>query len=463
MSRATEDVSRVRMYTGPAIMYSINLSVLIIMVVTAMLSVNVRLTVLVLTPLPLLAVSIYYVNSIINKRSEIIQAQLSNLTSIAQESFSGIRVLKSYVQEAPTNAFFNNESEDYKQKSLDLARVNALFHPLMVALIGLSTIITIYIGGMGVIEGSITAGNIAEFVIYVNMLTWPVASIGWVASIIQRAAASQKRINEFLDTEPNIVNPTTAPLVLKGGVEFKNVSFTYPHTGIEALKDVSFSILPEQKIAIVGRTGSGKSTIASLLERLYDINNGEILIDGQDIKKVNLLELRRQIGYVPQDVFMFSDTVANNIAFGDHQMDKAKIEHAALMADVLNDVNNLPQKFDTMLGERGVNLSGGQKQRLSLARALIKEPQIILLDDCLSAVDATTEKTILNHLDTYLKDKTAIIITHRISSLLDFDQILVLDEGVIVEQGNHNELMKAKGVYYDLYTKQELESKKMAV
>jgi len=456
MSRATEDVSRARMYVGPAIMYSINLTVLIIMVVTAMLSVNVRLTVLVLTPLPLLAISIYYVNSIINKRSEIIQAQLSNLTSIAQESFSGIRVLKSYVQETPTNNYFSKESEDYKIKSLDLARINALFHPLMVALIGLSTIITIYVGGMGVIAGSITAGNIAEFVIYVNMLTWPVASIGWVASIIQRAAASQKRINEFLNTEADIVNPTTAPLTLKGGVEFKNVSFTYPHTGIEALKKVSFSILPEQKIAIVGRTGSGKSTIASLLERLYDVSNGEILIDGQDIREVNLLELRRQIGYVPQDVFMFSDSVANNIAFGNHQMDRSKIEHAAMMADVLDDINDLPQKFETTLGERGVNLSGGQKQRLSLARALVKEPQIILLDDCLSAVDATTEKTILNHLDTYLKDKTAIIITHRISSLLDFDQILVLEEGAVVEQGNHQELMKAQGVYYDLYTKQEL-------
>ena len=463
MSRATEDVSRVRMYFGPALMYGINLTVLLIMVITAMLSVNVKLALLVLTPLPILSISIFYVNSIINRRSEEIQKQLSQLTSVAQESYSGIRVLKSYVQEESVNQFFSDESENYKEKSLGLAKVQALFFPLMVGLVGISTIITIYVGGQQVINGQISAGNIAEFVIYVGMLTWPVASIGWVASIIQRASASQKRINQFLKSEPDIVNPSQEKLVLDGHIRFENVSFTYPDTGIEALKNLTFEIKPQEKVAIVGRTGSGKSTIASLLERLYDVSEGQILVDGKDLRTVNLKDLRQQIGYVPQDVFMFSDTVANNIAFGDHQMGKDKIYHAAKMADVLEDVNKLPQKFETMLGERGVNLSGGQKQRLSLARALIKEPQIILLDDCLSAVDSKTEKNILFNLYTFLRDKTAIIITHRISSLIDFDRIIVLENGLLVEQGTHDSLLQQKGIYYDLYKKQEQEEKKMSV
>lgn len=463
MSRVTEDVSRVRMYFGPALMYGINLTILLTMVIIAMMSVNVKLALLVLSPLPILSISIFYVNSIINRKSEKIQEQLSNLTSAAQESYSGIRVLKSYVQEDSVGQFFSEESENYKQKSLDLAKVQALFFPLMIALVGISTIITIYVGGQQVINGAISAGNIAEFVIYVGMLTWPVASIGWVASIIQRAAASQKRINEFLKTEPDIVNPSDEPILLTGDIQFKNVSFTYPDTGIEALKNLTFSIKPHEKVAIVGRTGSGKSTIASLLERLYNVSEGEILLNGKNINTLNLKDIRHQIGYVPQDVFMFSDTVANNIAFGDKDMEESKILDAAKMADVHKDVEKLPQKYQTYLGERGVNVSGGQKQRLSLARALIKDPEIILLDDCLSAVDSKTEKNILYNLDTFLKEKTAIIITHRISSLIDFDRIIVLEKGLLVEQGTHDSLLQQRGIYYDLYKKQEQEDKKMSV
>ncbi len=463
MSRVSEDVSRVRMYVGPAIMYGINLTVLSTMVITAMVSVNPRLTLYVLMPLPLLAISIYYVNTIINRRSEDIQKQLSELTSIAQESYSGIRVLKSYVQEEPVNQYFAEESESYKVKSLGLARVQALFFPLMVSLIGISTILTIYLGGIEVMNGRLSAGNIAEFVIYVNMLTWPVTSIGWVASIIQRASASQKRINEFLKEEPDIINPSTASLKLEGEVVFDKVSFTYPDTGIEALKNISFRIKPQDKIAIVGRTGSGKSTIAALLTRMYDVTQGQILMDGQKNDECNLTALRAQIGYVPQDVFVFSDTVANNIAFGRQDATMDEIREAARMADVHKDLEKLPEGYNTMLGERGVNLSGGQKQRTSLARAILKDPQILLFDDCLSAVDSTTEKNILYNLNHLLKNKTAIIITHRISSLIQFDQIFVMDEGEIVEAGTHQELMKQEGFYFDLYTKQEKEEKKSRV
>lgn len=465
MSRITEDISRVRMYLGPAVMYAINLVVLIFIVVSSMLQVNKELTMYVLLPLPVLALSIYYVNTIIHKRSEIIQEQLSQITTIAQESFSGIRVLKAYTQEAPTNVFFDKEAEDYKEKSMSLVRVQALFFPLMLMLVGLSTILTIVIGGFQVIHGKITAGNIAEFVIYVNMLTWPVTSIGWVAALIQRASASQKRINEFLYTEADIMSPEKPALVdFKGAIAFKNVTFTYPDTGIQALKNVSFELKAGEKMAVIGRTGSGKTTIAELLVRKYDVDTGEVHVDNVDVKQLNLRDLRKSIGYVPQDVFLFSDTIKDNIAFGlQTQVDETAIRQAAEQASILKEIERLPEKFLTIVGERGVTLSGGQKQRISIARALIKDPTILLFDDCLSAVDAETEHAIIQHLNTYLADRTAIIITHRIFALMNFNKIIVLDDGSIVEAGTHEELLQKRGIYYNLYEKQRLEDKKIVL
>ncbi len=460
MSRITEDVNRVRMYLGPAIMYAVNLAVLIVIVVATMVRVNAMLTFYVLLPLPVLAISIYLVNSVIHKRSEHIQQQLSQLTAIAQESFSGIRVAKAYVQEATTSKYFERESENYKQKSLQLAKVQAFFSPLMMLLVGLSTIITIYIGGRGVISGTITSGNIAEFVLYVNMLIWPVTSVGWVAALVQRAAASQKRINEFMQTPSDIVNPPNAVSnTLQGDIKFEKVGFTYPDTGICALDNLSFHLQSGQKMAIVGRTGSGKTTIAELMLRKYDATDGNILIDGVNIRQLDLASLRNQIGYVPQDVFLFSDLVKNNIAFGKNAATIEQIKQASLQAAVLKDIEQLPHGFDTIVGERGVTLSGGQKQRISLARALIKNPQVVLFDDCLSAVDAETEETILQHLNSFLSDKTAIIITHRIFSLMSFDKILVLDNGRLAEQGTHDELLALQGIYHQLYQAQQLEGR----
>ncbi|MEO1435414.1 MAG: ABC transporter ATP-binding protein [Bacteroidota bacterium] len=461
MARITEDVNKVRMYLGPAVMYGINLVTLFVLVISSMISVSPELTLYSLLPLPFLSISIYYVSNLINKKSERIQGQLSVLNSAAQEVYSGIRVIKSYVQETAMGKFFRKESDEYKDSSMELARVEALFYPLMLCLIGTSTIITIYIGGIQVIKGNITPGNIAEFVIYINMLTWPVTALGWVASIIQRASASQKRINEFLETEPQIYNSTGAQQVdLKGQIEFNNVSFTYPDTGIEALKKVQFKLEPGQRMAIIGRTGSGKTTIADLLVRMYDVTDGKILLDGHSIESIDLELLRDQIGYVPQDVFLFSDTVANNIRFG-KQADKETVEQFAKYAAVHDDIKGLSQGFETMVGERGVTLSGGQKQRVSIARALIKQPDILILDDCLSAVDTNTEQQILGYLEQELANKTAIIITHRIYSLLKFDLIIVMDQGQIVEAGNHEELLAEKGFYFDLFEQQKLEDQQI--
>jgi ATP-binding cassette, subfamily B, multidrug efflux pump len=457
MSRISEDVSRVRMFTGPAIMYSINLIVLFVFVIAAMLSVNAQLTMYVLIPLPVLSISIYYVNNIINRKSELIQEKLSSLTTEAQQVYSGIRVIKSYIKEKLFLQLFEKDANDYKNAALGLVRIESYFNPLMMLLVGLSTILTIYVGGIQVIKGEITPGNIAEFVMYVNMLTWPVTALGWVVSIIQRAAASQKRINEFLEQQPDIVTPAVGSSIeLKGNIEFRNVSFTYPDTGIQALKNISFSIRQGEKLAIIGRTGSGKTTIAELLLRMYDVTEGEILIDGNDIRKLNLFDLRRQIGYVPQDVFLFSDTIENNIAFSHPAANGTALE-AAKNASVHQDISGFKEQYNTMVGERGITLSGGQKQRISIARAIIKNPSFIILDDCLSAVDTNTEKTILSNLRDVLKNKTSIIITHRISALLNYDKIIVLDKGTIAETGTHQQLLQQKGLYYELFEKQQTE------
>jgi len=458
MARISEDVSKVRMYLGPAVLYGINLVSLFVFVIYSMISVSPTLSLYSLAPLPFLSISIYYVSHIINTRSTVIQKQLGQLNSHAQEVYSGIRVVKSYVQEAPMTDFFRHESEDYKNKALRLVQVESLFHPVMLLLIGASTIITVYAGGMLAVRGEITAGNIAEFVIYVNMLTWPVTATGWIASIIQQAAASQKRINEFMQTAPDINNEVPAEdEPLRGAIAFKNVNFIYPDTGIHALRNVNFHLAAGQKMAIIGRTGSGKTTIADLLVRMYDVSNGSIELDNKNIEAHDLNKLRKRIGYVPQDVFLFSDTISQNIAFGRRDASQEEIEEFARHAAVYDDIMGLTEGFKTMVGERGVTLSGGQKQRVSIARALIKRPDIVILDDCLSAVDTNTEKQILGYFTSALADKTAIIITHRIYSLLQFDKIIVLDEGEIVEEGTHSELLQQKGYYYQLYEKQTME------
>ncbi len=456
MNRISDDVSKVRMYFGPAIMYTINLVVLFTFVITAMLNVNVELTVYVLTPLPLLSIGIYYVSNIINKKSEVIQRQLSAINTYVQEAFSGIRVIKAYNQQLDKEAYFKNELEDYKNKNLDLVKVNAVFMPLMTLLIGVSTIMTIFIGGRLAMDGQISMGNIAEFVIYVNMLTWPVASLGWVTSLVQRAAASQERINEFMDTKASIVNPSKEQMEINGNIEFKNVSFTYPDSGIKALQNISLKINAGESVAILGRTGAGKSSLASLVSRLYDPDNGSILIDGKDIKTLNLDILRKSVGYVPQDVFLFSETIAENIAFGTQlDISREEIEQAAKNAEIYDNIKGFPNGFETKLGERGITISGGQKQRISIARAIVGKPHILIFDDCLSAVDTETEKGIINNLTSVMKDKTTLIISHRVSSVAHCDQIFVLDDGKVLEQGTHESLLKNESTAYaELYRKQ---------
>ena len=456
MNRIAEDVSRVRMYSGPAIMYFINLAAVIVFSVYFMYQASPALTLIAISPLPILAITIYFVNNIINKKSERIQALLSDLTTNAQESYSGIRVIKSFVQEKAMLGFFKKNSEAYRQNALSLAKTEAIYFPSMALMIGLSTLVTILAGGLMVIDGKVNVGTIAEFVMYIQMLTFPVSAIGWTASMTQRAAASQKRINEFLHTTPSIQTPVeNIHHPLEGNISFSNADFIYPHTGIHALKDFSLSINKGEKVAIIGRTGSGKSTIAQLLLRMYDVQKGMITYDGIPVNKLNLSFLRSQISYVPQDVFLFSETVSNNIGFGLKEATTEQISTAAKQASVDKEIATFAEGYDTMIGERGVTLSGGQKQRISIARALVKDPQVVIFDDCLSAVDARTEKEIIENLYQYLDNKTAIIITHRIFSLFQFDNIIVLADGAIAEQGTHQALMQKQGIYAEMYARQQ--------
>ncbi|MBB1283959.1 ABC transporter ATP-binding protein [Flavisolibacter sp. BT320] len=457
MSRMAEDVSRVRMFTGPAIMYFINLATLISLSVYFMLKRDVELTLYVLSPLPILAGTIYFVNTIIHKKSEAVQAALGSLTTTAQQAYSGIRVIKSFVQERAMQAAFEESSERYRSGAVGLAKVEALYFPSMTLLIGLSTLLTIMIGGIYYINGSkgIDLATIVEFVIYINMLTFPVSAIGWTASMIQRAAASQKRLNEFLDKEPQIrdsANP--ADLALSGDIRLENVSFTYAHTGIEAIRNITLHIRPGERIAVVGRTGSGKTTLAQLILRLYDVSKGKILLDDESIDNIKLENLRNQMSYVPQDGFLFSDSIEANISFGTKWKDPEKVKTAAGLAAVARDIEGFPKGYETEIGERGVSLSGGQKQRISIARALMKESPIMIFDDCLSAVDARTEKEIINNLAGYLQGKTSVFITHRVFNLFGFDKIIVLEEGELKEEGTHEMLMQKRGIYYQMYQRQ---------
>ena len=454
MARISEDVNKVRMYVGPSLMYGLNLISVFILVIWYMLSVNQKLTWFVLLPVPFLSGSIYFVNTIIMCKSEQIQANLSKISTFTQEAFSGIRVLKAFVQEEPSTIAFTKQANIYREKSLDLVKVDSLFTPLVSILAGLSSVIVVYVGGIEVMAGRITAGSITEFILYVYMLTWPMIALGWTTSQIQRAAASQQRINEFLKVKTDIVSKENIQHEVSGAIEMKNVTFVYPDSGIVALKNFSMSIKAGESVAILGTTGAGKSTVANLLCRMYDASEGEITIDQLPIKSLNVNAYRSQIGYVPQDVFLFSDSIRNNVRFGTNEMTEEEIIKAAKDADLYDNVIDFPEGFDTVLGERGVTLSGGQKQRLSIARAIAREPKILILDDCLSAVDTKTENQILNNLQVIMQNRTSVIISHRVSSAKLADKIIMLDDGYIIEQGTHEELMNANNVYKELYEKQ---------
>jgi ATP-binding cassette, subfamily B, multidrug efflux pump len=464
MNRISEDVGRVRMYIGPAVMYTTTTVITLIMTIYFMFRADIRLSLYVLAPLPVLTIAIYYVSNLINKKSLGVQQQLSLLSTHAQETFSGIRVVKAFAREDNIQERFDKEASEYRKRNMSLAKTEALFMPSMNLLIGLSIILTIFVGGNEAIDGKVSVGLITSFVLFVIRLTWPIASLGWVTSLIQRAAASQERINEFLHIKPNIENPTTDPLDLRGKISFQDVSFVYPHSGVKALDHLSFEVNPGQSIAFIGRTGSGKSTIAQLIVRLFDASAGEIRIDDKDIRSINLDELRARTGYVPQEVFLFSESIAGNIAFSandlrDVEKNRAAIEQAAKDAAVYANIMEFPGKFDTLVGERGVTLSGGQQQRLSIARAILKQPQILIFDDCLSAVDTETEEEILGNLRRIMRGKTTVIISHRVSSVRHADEIIVLDNGKMVERGTHAVLLEKEGVYRELYRKQVEELK----
>ncbi|MCF6347797.1 MAG: ABC transporter ATP-binding protein/permease [Flavobacteriaceae bacterium] len=455
MNRISEDVSKVRMYFGPAIMYSINIITLFVIVIPYMVQIDATLSLYTLLPLPVLSVSIYILSKVINERSKIVLEYLSKLTTFTQEFFSGVNVIKAYSIEKHSFNDFDILANESKEKNISLYKAQALFFPLMILLIGASNILVIYVGGMRYINGQIKSfGVIAEFIIYVNMLTWPVAVIGWVTSMVQQAEASQKRINEFLNVVPEVQNQIDKESIIEGKIEFKNVSITYDDTNITALKNISFIIDKGKTLAILGKTGSGKSTIADLISRLYDIEKGEILIDNIPIKDLNLTNLRKSIGFVPQEAFLFSDTIRNNIKFGNEDAVDKIIKNAANKAHIHYNIEEFTNSYDTFVGERGVTLSGGQKQRISIARAIIKEPQILIFDDCLSAVDTETEEIILNNLNSISKNKTTIIISHRVSSTKNADFIIVLNEGEIIQKGTHNELSNQAGFYQDLYNQQ---------
>lgn len=456
MNRISEDVSQVRMYLGPGIMYSINLVALSILIITQMVKISPYLTVFVLIPLPVMSFLIYKVSSKMNLMSKNVQVEQSMLSTLAQETFAGIRVVKAYSREKEAHEKFNATAEQYKTKSMKMVIFNAFFMPTIVFLIGLSTLLTIYIGGKLIYNHSISIGGIVAFIFFVNKLTWPFASIGWVTSINQRAAASQTRINEFLMTEPMIKNTSNDTFDFDGNIEFKNVSFTYENSGITALKNISFTLKKGETLGIIGRTGSGKTTILNLLMRQLDVDSGELCIDGKNIKSINLDQFRGQTGIVPQDVFLFSDTIANNVKFGsnDPAIGLDRVIECTKKAHVYDNIIAFPDQFETLLGERGVNLSGGQKQRISIARALIRDPKLLLLDDCLSAVDTETEEIILNHLKEEFKQRTSIIVSHRISSIRQANKLIVIDDGTIIESGTHETLLALNGVYAEMYTKQ---------
>ncbi|TRW23358.1 ABC transporter ATP-binding protein [Flavobacterium zepuense] len=455
MNRISEDVNRVRQYVGPAIMYAFNTIIRFVVIITQMCIISPKLTLYTLLPLPILAYSIYWVSKEINKRSTLTQQNLSSLATYTQEMFSGIRVIKAYSLEKQKEEGFTELSRDSVKKNMSLAKVNALFGPLMIFLIGISNLVVIYVGGNMYINGSIAdIGIIAQFILYINMLTWPVASLGWISSMVQEAEASQKRINEFLKTEPDIknTNPNHSPVL--GQITFDKVSFTYEDTNITALTDVSFTVNKGETLAILGRTGSGKSTVLSLISRLYDADGGVVKIDNENIKDLNLDDLRGSIGFVPQDAFLFSDSIENNIKFGKEEATHDEIVNVAKKAVVHHNIENFTHQYETILGERGITLSGGQKQRVSIARALIKDAPILLLDDCLSAVDTETEEAILNNLQDFCRDKTTIIVSHRVSSAKNADRIIILEDGKIIEQGTHNQLLSQAGYYKELYLKQ---------
>ena len=454
MNRITEDITKVRMYLGPAIMYSINLSVLFSLVIYKMFAVSKILSIFVLFPLPLLAISVYFVSNRINKKSERVQAQLSTVTSISQESFSGIRIIKSFTNEENTLKVFFNSCKEYTSRQIELIKIEAMFIPLIITLIGISTVLTIYIGGLEVFKGNITTGNIAEFIIYVNMLAWPVASVGWVTSLIQRASASQERINEFLKNVPEIKNTNEVKTNLNSDIIFNRVSLVYSDTNIRALDNVNFKILNNKQIGIFGKTGSGKTSIVNLICRLYDVSSGNIKINDLNLKNIDLNHLRSSIGYVPQDGYLFSGTIRENIGFSSNNINNNEIEIAAKKAEMIDEINSFPDKFETVIGERGVQLSGGQRQRLAIARVFYKKPEIYIFDDCLSAVDANKEQKILENLKKETNSKTTIIISHRISTLEKSDNIIVMDEGKIIEEGTHSELLSNDSFYSQIHVNQ---------